>query len=220
MDALRDTVTRGLSLMLAVNIPAMFGLIALSEPIVKLLFEHGASFTDTVATAQVLRLYAAGLVGYSMVRILSPVFYAIGRSRVPVLVSVAAIAQNLALNLLLVRVMGIRGLALGTSIAAMANAAILLAVLRMELGAVGAAHLTRTIVKTAVAATAMSLTAYVAQHWLLGTGGGHLIDAIRLCVSIGGGLGVLVVTARLLRIQEFEQAIGLMRERVQKLLLR
>jgi len=221
MDALRDTVTRGLALMLTVNIPAMFGLIALSEPIVKLLFEHGRFLhADTVATAEVLRLYAAGLVGYSMVRILSPVFYAIGRSRVPVLVSVASIALNLALNVLLVRLMGIRGLALGTSIAAIVNAAILLVVLRTALGTIGAAHLTRTIARTAIAATAMALTAYAVHHWLLRAEAGHLIDALRLVVAIGAGLGVLAGAARLLGIQEFEQALGLMRERVQKLLSR
>ena len=221
MAALRDTVTRGLALMLAVNIPAMFGLIVLAEPIVRLLFEHGRFVhEDTVATAQLLRLYAAGLVGYSMVRILSPVFYAIGRSRVPVLVSVMSIAVNLVLNLLLVRMMGVAGLALGTSIAAMLNAIVLLAIMRRALGRIGAAHLARTIATTAAAATMMALTAYAVDRSLLQAGGSHLIDALRLFAAIAGGIGVLVIAARLLRIPEFEQAMVLLRERVQKLLPR
>jgi putative peptidoglycan lipid II flippase len=219
--ALRDTVTRGLALMLAVNIPAMFGLIVLSESIVRLLFEHGRfGHADTVATAHVLRLYAAGLIGYSMVRILSPVFYAIGRSRVPVLVSVVSIAVNLILNLLFVRVMGVGGLALGTSIAALLNAIVLLALLRRELGRVGAAHLVQTIGRTALAATVMALTAYAVDRSLFRGAGGHLIDAVRLFMSIAAGVGVLVIASRLLRIRECDEAIAMLRERAQKLLSR
>ena len=219
--ALRDTVTRGLALMLAVNIPAMFGLIVLSEPIVRLLFEHGRfAPADTVATAHVLRLYAVGLVGYSMVRILSPVFYAIGRSRVPVVVSVVSIGVNLVLNLMLVRVMGVGGLALGTSIAAVLNAIVLLAIIRAALGSIGAVHLAQTVGKTAVAATLMALSAYAIERVLLPGTGSHLIDAVRLLTAITAGIGVLVIAARLLRIPEFEQAIAMLRERAQKLLSR
>ena len=61
-------------------------------------------------------------VGYSVVRIVSPVFYALGHNRTPVIVSVVTVLVNAALNFVLVRVLGYRGLALGTSIAALFNA--------------------------------------------------------------------------------------------------
>ena len=97
----------------------------LAEPIVALIFEHG-EFTaaDTVATARALQLYAIGLVGYSIVRIVSPTFYALQQSRIPVIVSAASVVVNVLLNVVLVRVMGYRGLALGTSVAAIVNAAV------------------------------------------------------------------------------------------------
>ena len=50
--------------------------------------------------------YAPGLLGYSAVKIASPTFYSLGDSRTPVIVSVASVAVNLALNIVLVRVMG------------------------------------------------------------------------------------------------------------------
>ena len=67
------------------NVPATVGLMVLAAPIVALIFERG-SFTpaDTAATAAALQFYAIGLVGYSVVRIVSPTFYALGRSRMPV----------------------------------------------------------------------------------------------------------------------------------------
>ena len=65
--------------------PATLGLIVLATPIVRLLFERGQFLpSDTAATAAALQFYAIGLVGYSAARIASPVFYALGRSRVPV----------------------------------------------------------------------------------------------------------------------------------------
>ena len=50
-----------------------------------------------------LQFYAIGLVGYSIVRIASPVFYALGQNRTPVMVSVATVLANALLNIALVR---------------------------------------------------------------------------------------------------------------------
>src|SRR2546422_5597176 len=124
--------------MLMVNVPATLGLIVLATPIVRVLFERGHFLpADTGATAAAVRLYAVGLVGYSAARIASPAFYALGRSRVPVLVSVGTIALNVALSVTLVRAMGFLGLALGTSIAALANGGGLVWVLPPRPGGVG-----------------------------------------------------------------------------------
>ena len=93
---IRSTLASALGLMLFLNLPATIGLIVLARPIVAVIFEHG-SFTasDTMATAAALQLYAIGLVGYSVVRIISPTFYAVGRSRIPVMVSAGSVIVNI-----------------------------------------------------------------------------------------------------------------------------
>ena len=98
---MRGTVANSLSLMLMLNVPATVGLIVLAEPIVRVIFEHG-EFTamDTLATAGALRFYALGLLAYSVVRIVSPVFYALGRNRTPVLVSIVTVLINAGLNII------------------------------------------------------------------------------------------------------------------------
>jgi putative peptidoglycan lipid II flippase len=80
---------------------------------------------DTVATSAALACFAPGLIGYSAVKLMSPAFYAMGDSRVPVIASAASVVFNVALNLMLVRSLGHRGLALGTAAAALLNAGIL-----------------------------------------------------------------------------------------------
>ena len=77
--------------------------------------------------------YAVGLTGYSVVKIASPTFYALGESRTPVLVSVLSVLTNAALNILFVREFGYRGLALGTSLTALLNAGLLMLLLRRRL---------------------------------------------------------------------------------------
>ena len=115
LAAIRTTVSRGLAMMLMMNVPATLGLLVLARPIVELLFEHGRfTAADTEATAALLRLYALGLIGYSAARIASPTFYALRQSRTAVAVSLAAIAGNVVLSVSLVALMGFRGLALAT----------------------------------------------------------------------------------------------------------
>jgi len=82
-----------------------------------------------LATAAALQFYAIGLLGYSVVRIASPAFYALEQNRIPVAISIVTVLVNAGLNTILVRWMGYEGLALGTSVAALLNAGLLLLML-------------------------------------------------------------------------------------------
>jgi putative peptidoglycan lipid II flippase len=153
MPAIRRSLSSALRLMLMLNVPAMVGLIALAEPIVALLYQRG-KFTpaDTAATAAALLFYSPGLVAYSVVKIASPTFYSLRDSRTPVLVSVTSVALNLVLNVVLFRVMGFRGLALGTAIAAGFNALTLLLLLRGRVGGLDGRRLAVAAIKISIAA--------------------------------------------------------------------
>jgi len=220
-EAIRRTVSRGLALMLVLNVPATLGLVVLAGPIVQLLFERGRFLpADTAATASALRLYAVGLAGYSAVRIASPTFYAIGESRVPAAVSAAAIVVNVAASVLLVRTVGFAGLALGTSLAAIANAALLLWLLRRRLGGLDARRLLSTLAKIAASAVVMAIAAAWIQRAMDRAlpGAGVAARAFRLAFSIGGGLAALAIAAKLSRIDEFDDVTSLIFGRVRKLL--
>jgi len=218
---IRETVSRGLAMMLMVNVPATLGLVALATPIVQLLFERGQFVTaDTASTAGALQCYALGLVGYSAARIVAPTFYAIRQSRVPVVVSGATIAINIVLSVLLVRFLGFRGLALGTAIAAMANAGVLVWLLRRRLGGLGGRRLPVVSGKIVIAATVMAAVSVAVQHEMnrVAPGTGMFAQATRLTTSIGSGLLSLAAMAKLLRVDEFTDAGALLLLKVRKLL--
>jgi putative peptidoglycan lipid II flippase len=206
---IRSTLANALGLMLFLNIPATVGLMILAEPIVAVIFQHG-EFTaaDTVATARALQLYAIGLVGYSIVRIISPTFYALQRSRIPVMVSAASVVVNVGLNLSLVRVMGYRGLALGTSITALVNASVQLWLLRREINGLEGARIASSTSRTIAAAAIMGAVTWGTHIGLLHAvpGGSFVLQASRLFVTIVLSLATLVAAAQLLRIPEFGEA--------------
>ena len=218
-SAVRDAVSRGLRLMMLMNVPATLGLIVLAEPIVRVLFERGM-FTpsDTAATAAALQMYAIGLIGYSTARIVSPVFYAFGQSRVAVGISVGSVAINMAASLILVRSMGFRGLALGTAIAAVAHGGIALLVLRRHLRGIDGRRLAVRFVQVLVAALIMAIAALATERWIstIVPGAGFLEQAVRLTAAIVAGLCVLAIAAKLLRIPEFDEAASALTSRFRR----
>jgi putative peptidoglycan lipid II flippase len=210
LDRIRETVSRGVSLMLMLNVPATLGLVTLATPIVRLLFERGRFLpADTEATAAALRLYAVGLIGYSTARIASPTFYALRQSRIPVAVSISTIALNIVMSVVLVRTMGFRGLALGTALAALADGALLLFLLRRRLNGIDAPRLTKAFAKVMIAAIAMAAAVGLVEQAATGfiPGTAFAAQAARLAIEIASGLIVLAVAARLLKISEFADAV-------------
>jgi putative peptidoglycan lipid II flippase len=214
--AARRTIADGLSLMLMLNVPATVGLVVLATPIVRVIFERAAfSAADTVATAIAVQFYALGLVGYSIVRIASPVFYALGQNRTPVIVSGITVLANALLNVALVRVMGYRGLALGTSIAALFNATLLMVFLRRRLDGIEGGRVFASLARILIASAVMGVAALgierAATAWMPGTG--LLVQIIRLSATIATATGVLAAAAYALRIREFEEGIALVTRR-------
>ncbi len=217
--AVRTTIADSMTLMMLLNVPATIGLMVLATPIVQVIFQRGAFTPDaTIATAAALRFYAVGLLGYSVVRIASPTFYAIGQNRTPVKVSVATVIVNAALNIALVRVLGFRGLALGTSIAALFNAALLMILLRRRLDGIDGGRIFASFVRILVASALMGAAAAGVEMalgvWLPGTSVAAQI--IRLGSAIGVALAVLAGAAHLLHIREFRQGVALVTRRFKR----
>jgi putative peptidoglycan lipid II flippase len=111
--------------------------------------------------------------------------------------------------------MGFAGLALGTSIAALFNAAALLVLLRRRLRGLHGARLLRSFARVLLASLAMgfavSLTARTVSPWLPGTA--LTPQIVRLAAAIGVGLAVLALSAWALRIHEFRQGVSMVLRR-------
>ena len=90
---MRSSLAATLRGILLLSLPASVGLVLLRVPIISMLFERGefdAQSTQLVAWA--LLWYGVGLLGHSIVEILSRAFYALHNTLTPVLVGVAAMS--------------------------------------------------------------------------------------------------------------------------------
>ncbi|HXE75121.1 MAG TPA: murein biosynthesis integral membrane protein MurJ [Candidatus Xenobia bacterium] len=164
LDQLHQTMTFSLCNVAFVMIPATVGLMVLSAPIVRVLFEHRAfSSTSTDLTASALFFYAFGLPAFASVRLLVQGFYATEDTKTPVRVSVVAIVANLILCFALVGPLRQGGLALATSLASYLHSLVLYVVYRRRLGAPDEARLTVSLLRTSAASAGMGFLC-----WFLG----------------------------------------------------
>jgi putative peptidoglycan lipid II flippase len=216
---IRGTIAHAIGLMLLLNLPASLGLIVLAKPIVSVIFERGRfTAADTEATAAALQFYAIGLVGYSIVRIVSPTFYALRRSRLPVFASVGSVMVNVILNVWLVGLLGFRGLALGTSLTALMNAVVQLWMLRREIHGIEGRRIVNSLARVVVASLVMTAAVWTVDRVLAGSwpGNDFAVQLARLAIAIGVGLLTLALSAHFLQIPEFGEARSLVWSRLKR----
>ncbi|MGZ3676531.1 MAG: lipid II flippase MurJ, partial [Ktedonobacterales bacterium] len=107
----------------------------LAEPISRLLLAHGAfNLSVLPSITQPLIFFSIGLLGLSLVEILTRCFYALHDSRTAVEVSVLQFLFVIALSIILLQPMGASGLALATALGSNGEALVLLLLLRPRLG--------------------------------------------------------------------------------------
>jgi putative peptidoglycan lipid II flippase len=198
-------------------LPATAGLVALREPLIRVLFEHGRfDAASTRGTAAALLCYALGLYAYAVTKIQVPTYYALGDTRLPVIGSTSAVAAKLAANGLFVALLPaigldpFLGLALSTSVAAWTNFTILAAGLRSRAGSLGGRGVVRATLSMAILAVAMGVTCRALHAGLMHVlPGEDLARAIvRLGISVAAGLVITVVGARWLRVPEAGQILA------------
>jgi len=131
--AFSDTLDWALRLVWLVAVPAAVGLFCLAGPMLAALFQYGAfSDRDVEMASYSLMAYALGLVGFTLVKVLAPGYFARQDTLTPVKAGAVAMLCNIALNAAIVIPMVLSGfiaphmgLALATSLAAFINAGLL-----------------------------------------------------------------------------------------------
>lgn len=106
-------VIKGLSLVL---IPMGVGVAILAEPVIRIVFERGEFDTfAAVGSAQVLAVYAIGMVAFGIIDVLNKGFYALANTKAPVITGVITIAINVIVTILLQKISYI-GIPIATTI--------------------------------------------------------------------------------------------------------
>lgn len=191
---------RGIELGLLLTLPAAVAMVAIPEPIIRVLFERGAfGPAETIGTAQALMAYGLGVPAFILIRVLVPGFHARGDTVTPLRVALAAVAVNLILNLALIRPFGHLGLALATSAAAWAQALLFAYLLHRRAHWRMDRRLKRVLPRQIAAAFGMGVLVALAAFWLDAWLHGLTVQRIAALVAIvAGGAASYFVLCHLL----------------------
>ena len=135
-----QTIDWSMKLVMLIAVPAAIGLIVLAGPLVATIFYGGEFSAEDVDLAAIsLQAFALGLIGFSLVKILAPAYFAREDTRTPVRFGLIALVVNFVLSVGLAWWLTSidyaathAGLALAISVAAILNAALLYRGLRRD----------------------------------------------------------------------------------------
>lgn len=159
-EAVREVFVLSLRTILFLTVPMGIGLMALGEPLIRLLFERG-EFTaeSTRLTHFALIWYALGLAGHATVEIVDRVYYALHDTWTPVKAASLAFALNLGLGLILMQTpLNYGGLALANSLAALAEASLLMFLVRTRIPGLELRPVLKSLSRTVAASLLMGVT--------------------------------------------------------------
>src|SRR3989304_4759925 len=121
----------GLRWVFLIAVPASVALVILSAPLLTTFFHFGKFSVNYVhLSASALMAFSFGLLGFILIKVLAPGFYARQDTTTPMRIGVISMAVNILLSLLLVLPLKHVGLALAISLAAFVNAGVLFLTLR------------------------------------------------------------------------------------------
>jgi len=217
LDRVRDDLSLGLRLVIAIGLPASAGLVLVAEPLTRLLYQHG-DFTalDTARVTPILVAYGAGVWAYCAIPVLYRGFYAVGERKIPVQVGLIAVALDLVLNFSLIWPWAERGLAASTAISAAVQTALLAWMIQRRLGRLDWRRLLVTGGKALFATSAMGAVCLATLNYFpqgldrLHSGashGGRLHEAVALFVAILLSTVTYFAVARCARIDELRMML-------------
>lgn len=214
-EDMRQTFVSSLTMVFALTIPATLGLVLLAEPIIQVIFEHGA-FTafDTRATAVALSLYGVGLFAYAANKVIVPVYYAIDAPRFPVIASFMAIAFNILIVINTIDHFQHRAIALSTSAVMIINFIFLAAVLYRKIGGYSVNRLAAGLMKIGAATAVMVLIIFLLQsifgHWFERN---LSYQCLALIIIILPAAACYAFALQLLKLKELNDVTAKIRER-------
>ena len=201
----RRTLAMGLRMVVVLIFPATVGLFIMAQPIIALIFEHGA-FTayDTAWTAFALRCYLLGLAFAAVDWPLNYAFYARQDTLTPASVGVLSVLVYLMVALPLMKPLGMIGLVLADSAKHTAHALTMLVLLHRRIGSLRGHGLEATTCKVMVASAIMGVLTHRVMAWLQ-----RIVDMSRLggeLIVVGGaGLTGLIVYGILVTLMGVEE---------------
>jgi putative peptidoglycan lipid II flippase len=217
-DEMRASLAASLRGILMLALPASIGLMLLREPLISFLYQRGKfDAHDVQLTAWALLWYAAGLVGHSIMEVLTRAFYAQQDTKTPVIIGTIAMGLNVVFSFMFSSLFAqigwlpLGGLALANSLATALEATALFIFMRKRLNGIEGRSIADGVWRISLSALGMAIGLL---FWIQATG-----SLMRWAVTLGGVvLGGMIygVALTMLRVPEVQSIIQFVRRKVKR----
>lgn len=217
MNEYKESFSLGLRTIFFITIPSSIGLFVLREPIIRLLFANGKfNEYDVSVTAYTLLFFCIGIAFSGGVQLITRGFYSIKDTITPLKIGFVTIVLNIILNIYFIKYtsLGIGGLSLATSLVSVFNMAIMFLVLNAKINGVNVKRIIKSFTKTLIASAVMGIIIYF----------GNLHVAFNISTKVGQlaqvgvlmiiGVGLFLITSLLLKMEEMDYALSIIKSRL------
>ena len=223
MDSFLNSLKKTMNVIIVALVPIIVGCIVLSRQIVEVLFQRNA-FTskDTTMTASILWIYVIGILAFALRDVLTRGFYSMEDSKTPMINSIISIVFNISLNLILVKPLGYKGLAIATAVSAYIGLLLFNRSMRKKIEGYSSRDNYIVFVKSLFAALIMGLGVKLVYGIVASSlVGGLLFKLIALASAVGVGVIVYALIMHFLRVEEYEMIFdmffGVVKKKVKRL---
>ena len=223
MDSFLNSLKNTMNVIIVALVPIIVGCIVLSRQIVEVLFQRNA-FTskDTTMTASILWIYVIGILAFALRDVLTRGFYSMEDSKTPMINSIISIVFNISLNLILVKPLGYKGLAIATAVSAYIGLLLFNRSMRKKIEGYSSRDNYIVFLKSLFAALIMGLGVKLVYGIVASSlVGGLLFKLIALASAVGVGVIVYALIMHFLRVEEYEMIFdmffGVVKKKVKRL---
>lgn len=223
MDSFLNSLKKTMNVIIVALVPIIVGCIVLSRQIVEVLFQRNA-FTskDTTMTASILWIYVIGILAFALRDVLTRGFYSMEDSKAPMINSIISIVFNISLNLILVKPLGYKGLAIATAVSAYIGLLLFNRSMRKKIEGYSSRDNYIVFVKSLFAALIMGLGVKLVFGIVASSlVGGLLFKLIALASAVGVGVIIYALIMHFLRVEEYEMIFdmffGVVKKKVKRL---
>jgi putative peptidoglycan lipid II flippase len=160
-EKIREFVSKAIRAVGFVAIPLAIIFFVFRTPIIGFLFQRGGfDAGDTHLTASAFLFYDVGLVAVSFNFVLMSIFFALQDTVTPLKIGLVCAPLNVILDMILMRLLGLGGIALATSLIAILNTVYLLGQLRKKIGHLDGYNILKPLLRITLASGLMGFVVW------------------------------------------------------------
>ena len=179
-----------------------------NQDVIKALYLGGQfDLSSAAVTAGVFLFYVIGVLGFGLRDLLNRTFHAMQDTRTTMYVSAGIVVANVILNSIFHALMGVRGLALATTISGTGGMLVLFSLLRRRMRRLGMKRIVPDMAKIFLASGLTALVAWGVGS-LMPVAENRMFAILRMLAMGGAGLGVYLLIALALGVTPLKEFIG------------